>query len=243
MRIRDNGMGIAESLTEKMYNPFFTTKPAGEGTGLGLSISHYIIVKQHGGTISVDTREGEFTEFTIVLPRNGILQEKIMNGVFPSRVWGGTQDNGTLGDTRRRPPAWTDVSSGDGGQVLVDPNGLELRLRDVLRDQARIEFDNGGAFLFSNQSITQEASTSQMAPTSTPMGLNQRESDQLFLGTFRALSDRQCEGTDAGQRDLEGDQRRSDGADARESHRTEARNCSISAFGVGRRLCCVCGNA
>jgi signal transduction histidine kinase len=77
IRIRDNGMGIAESLTEKMFNPFFTTKPAGEGTGLGLSISHYIIVKQHGGTISVDTREGEFTEFTIVLPRNGILQEKI----------------------------------------------------------------------------------------------------------------------------------------------------------------------
>jgi signal transduction histidine kinase len=77
IRIRDNGTGIAESLTEKMFNPFFTTKPAGEGTGLGLSISHDIIVKQHGGTISVDTREGEFTEFTIVLPRNGILQEKI----------------------------------------------------------------------------------------------------------------------------------------------------------------------
>jgi PAS domain S-box-containing protein len=77
IRIRDNGTGIPESLTEKIFNPFFTTKPAGEGTGLGLSISHDIIVKQHGGTISVETREGEFTEFTIVLPRNGILQEKI----------------------------------------------------------------------------------------------------------------------------------------------------------------------
>jgi len=77
IRIRDNGTGIPENLTEKKFNPFFTTKPAGEGTGLGLSISHDIIVKQHGGTISVDTREGEFTEFTIVLPRNGILQEKI----------------------------------------------------------------------------------------------------------------------------------------------------------------------
>jgi signal transduction histidine kinase len=77
IRIRDNGTGIAENLTEKIFNPFFTTKPAGEGTGLGLSISHDIIVKQHGGTISVDTREGEFTEFTIVLPRSGILQEKI----------------------------------------------------------------------------------------------------------------------------------------------------------------------
>jgi len=77
IRVRDNGTGIPENLTEKIFNPFFTTKPAGEGTGLGLSISHDIIVKQHGGTISVDTREGEFTEFTIVLPRNGILHEKI----------------------------------------------------------------------------------------------------------------------------------------------------------------------
>jgi signal transduction histidine kinase len=54
---------------EKMFNPFFTTKPAGEGTGLGLSISHDIIVKQHAGSIVVDTRPGEFTEFKIVLPR------------------------------------------------------------------------------------------------------------------------------------------------------------------------------
>ena len=52
-----------------MFNPFFTTKPAGEGTGLGLSISHDIIVKQHGGSIDVDTQPGEFTEFRIVLPR------------------------------------------------------------------------------------------------------------------------------------------------------------------------------
>jgi two-component system NtrC family sensor kinase len=54
---------------EKMFNPFFTTKPPGEGTGLGLSLSYDIIVKQHGGSINVDTRPGEFTEFTIVLPR------------------------------------------------------------------------------------------------------------------------------------------------------------------------------
>jgi signal transduction histidine kinase len=52
-----------------MFNPFFTTKPAGEGTGLGLSISHDIVVKQHAGTIEVDSRTGEFTEFRIVLPR------------------------------------------------------------------------------------------------------------------------------------------------------------------------------
>ena len=70
IRIRDNGTGISLEVKEKMFNPFFTTKPAGEGTGLGLSISHDIIVKQHAGAIAVDTQPGQFTEFTIVLPRN-----------------------------------------------------------------------------------------------------------------------------------------------------------------------------
>ena len=69
IRIRDNGTGIPPEVKEKMFNPFFTTKPVGEGTGLGLSISHDIIVKQHGGSIEVDTKPGEFTEFRIVLPR------------------------------------------------------------------------------------------------------------------------------------------------------------------------------
>ena len=69
IRIRDNGTGIPPEVRDKLFNPFFTTKPAGEGTGLGLSISHDIIVKQHGGSIEVDTRPGEFTEFRIVLPR------------------------------------------------------------------------------------------------------------------------------------------------------------------------------
>ncbi|UPJ61105.1 GAF domain-containing protein [Bradyrhizobium sp. 192] len=69
IRIRDNGTGIPDEVKEKMFNPFFTTKPAGEGTGLGLSMSHDIVVKQHGGTIDVATMPGEFTEFTIVLPR------------------------------------------------------------------------------------------------------------------------------------------------------------------------------
>ena len=58
-------------MKEKLFSPFFTTKPAGEGTGLGLSISHDIIVKQHGGSIEVDTRPGEFTEFRVILPRTG----------------------------------------------------------------------------------------------------------------------------------------------------------------------------
>jgi GAF domain-containing protein len=69
IRIRDNGTGISPEVKDKMFNPFFTTKPVGEGTGLGLSISHDIIVKQHGGSIEVDTQPGEFTEFRIVLPR------------------------------------------------------------------------------------------------------------------------------------------------------------------------------
>jgi two-component system, NtrC family, sensor kinase len=69
IRIRDNGIGIPEEVKAKIFNPFFTTKPAGEGTGLGLSMSHDIIVKQHGGSIDVETEPGLFTEFKIVLPR------------------------------------------------------------------------------------------------------------------------------------------------------------------------------
>jgi two-component system NtrC family sensor kinase len=69
IRIRDNGTGIPDEVKEKIFNPFFTTKPSGEGTGLGLSMSHDIIVKQHGGSIDVETVPGRFTEFKIVLPR------------------------------------------------------------------------------------------------------------------------------------------------------------------------------
>jgi two-component system NtrC family sensor kinase len=69
IRIRDNGTGVPEEIKEKIFNPFFTTKPSGEGTGLGLSMSHDIIVKQHGGSIDVETELGIFTEFRIVLPR------------------------------------------------------------------------------------------------------------------------------------------------------------------------------
>ena len=73
IRIRDNGTGIPPEVKEKMFNPFFTTKPAGEGTGLGLSISHDIIVKQHGGSIEVDTQPGEFTEIRVILPRVAVF--------------------------------------------------------------------------------------------------------------------------------------------------------------------------
>jgi two-component system, NtrC family, sensor kinase len=68
--IRDNGIGIPPEVKEKMFNPFFTTKPAGEGTGLGLSISYDIVVKQHAGSVEVDTQPGEFTEIRIILPRS-----------------------------------------------------------------------------------------------------------------------------------------------------------------------------
>ena len=75
IRIRDNGTGIPDAVKQKMFNPFFTTKPAGEGTGLGLSMSHDIIVKQHGGSIDVETEPGRFTEFIVVLPRTSHLQD------------------------------------------------------------------------------------------------------------------------------------------------------------------------
>ena len=70
VRVRDNGIGISAEIKDKLFQPFFTTKPTGEGTGLGLSISYDIVTQQHGGTIEVDSRVGEFTEFTIRLPRS-----------------------------------------------------------------------------------------------------------------------------------------------------------------------------
>jgi signal transduction histidine kinase len=70
VRVRDNGTGIPTEFRDKLFQPFFTTKPTGEGTGLGLSISYDIVTQQHGGTITVDSRLGEFTEFTIRLPRS-----------------------------------------------------------------------------------------------------------------------------------------------------------------------------
>jgi signal transduction histidine kinase len=82
----DAGVGIPPEVKEKMFNPFFTTKPAGEGTGLGLSISHDIIVKQHGGSIEVDTQPGEFTEFRIVLPRRAAPIAKLPNAVSGERA-------------------------------------------------------------------------------------------------------------------------------------------------------------
>jgi len=69
VRVRDNGTGIAPEIRDKLFQPFVTTKPTGEGTGLGLSIAYDIVTQQHGGTIEVDSRVDEFTEFTVRLPR------------------------------------------------------------------------------------------------------------------------------------------------------------------------------
>ena len=67
--MRDNGTGISPEIKDKLFQPFFTTKPTGEGTGLDLSISYDIVTQQHRGTITVDSEVGEFTEFTVRLPR------------------------------------------------------------------------------------------------------------------------------------------------------------------------------
>ena len=73
--VRDNGTGIPPEIRDRLFQPFFTTKPPGEGTGLGLSISHDIITQQHGGTLSVDSEPGAYTEFTIVLPRRAAARD------------------------------------------------------------------------------------------------------------------------------------------------------------------------
>jgi signal transduction histidine kinase len=78
IRVRDNGTGIGDEVRDKIFEPFFTTKPAGEGTGLGLSLSYDIIVKQHGGQLTVDSRPNEFTEFQIILPRRTAANEGVV---------------------------------------------------------------------------------------------------------------------------------------------------------------------
>jgi signal transduction histidine kinase len=83
VRVRDNGVGIPPEYREKLFQPFFTTKPTGEGTGLGLSISYEIVTQQHGGTITVDSEVGEFTEFTVRLPQRRHAVQR--NG--PARVF------------------------------------------------------------------------------------------------------------------------------------------------------------
>jgi signal transduction histidine kinase len=68
IRVRDNGMGMSREILDKIFQPFFTTKPTGQGTGLGLSISYDIVTKIHGGQMTINTKEGEFAEFILLLP-------------------------------------------------------------------------------------------------------------------------------------------------------------------------------
>jgi signal transduction histidine kinase len=75
IHVRDNGTGIPADIRDKLFQPFFTTKPTGEGTGLGLSITYDIVTKAHGGTITVDSEIGEFTEFVVTLPRQMFANE------------------------------------------------------------------------------------------------------------------------------------------------------------------------
>ena len=70
IRVRDNGAGISPDIRDKLFQPFFSTKPTGEGTGLGLSISYDVVVQQHGGTISADSKVGDYSVFTVMLPRS-----------------------------------------------------------------------------------------------------------------------------------------------------------------------------
>jgi signal transduction histidine kinase len=75
IRIRDNGIGIQPENRDRLFQPFFTTKPTCEGTGLGLSISYDIVAQEHGGTIDVDSEPGAYTEFTIRLPRRAAARD------------------------------------------------------------------------------------------------------------------------------------------------------------------------
>jgi signal transduction histidine kinase len=70
IRIKDNGKGIPQDILDKVFNPFFTTKPTGKGTGLGLSLSYEIIVQEHKGELKVESEPGEFAEFIITIPKN-----------------------------------------------------------------------------------------------------------------------------------------------------------------------------
>ena len=153
-------------------------------------------------------------------------------GVFPSRVWGGTQDNGTLRHaTAPANPLWTDVSSGDGGQVLVDPTDSNF-VYGTYFGISPYRFDNGGAFLFSNQSITRGIDLTDRSDFYAPWVLNQGNPNQLFLGTFRAYRTDNAKAPSAGNvtwKTISGDLTSGCTGIAPNG----ARNCSISAFGVG----------
>ena len=145
IRIRDNGTGIPPEVKEKMFNPFFTTKPAGEGTGLGLSISHDIIVKQHSGSIEVETEPGAFTEFRIVLPRKAVLLQIRGTSVNPLIL------------------------------VVDDEPDVEVLFRqqfrrDLRADRFAMEFAQSAPWRFSASPMPATVHSSSSCPTSTCLG-------------------------------------------------------------------------
>jgi signal transduction histidine kinase len=84
VRILDNGGGVPQAIRDKIFNPFFTTKPAGQGTGLGLSISYDIVVGTHGGRLHLETEEGSHTEFVVEIPRRESSEDHLSAASRPS---------------------------------------------------------------------------------------------------------------------------------------------------------------
>jgi uncharacterized repeat protein (TIGR01451 family) len=151
---------------------------------------------------------------------------------FPSRIWGGTQDNGTLRHaTNPANPAMTDVSSGDGGQVLVDPTDANY-VYGTYYGISPFRFDNGGAFIFSNQSIARGIDQSDRSDFYIPWTLNRDDPNQLFLGSQRVYRTNTAKAPSAGDvvwEPISGDLTSGCTGTAPNG----ARTCALSAFGLG----------
>lgn len=151
---------------------------------------------------------------------------------FPSRIWGGTQDNGTMRHfTDPTNPAMTDVSSGDGGQVLVDPTDSNY-VYGTYFGLSPWRFDDGGAFIFGNQSIARGIDQSDRSDFYIPWVLNKDNPDQLFLGSYRVYRTDNAKAASAGDvlwTPISGDLTGGCTGTAPNG----ARTCALSAFGVG----------
>ena len=148
----------------------------------------------------------------------------------PARVWGGTQDNGTLRKSGTS-PTWFDVASGDGGQVLVDPLD-ENYVYGTYFGISPYRYDDGGLFFYSNQSITNGINLSDRAEFYVPWVMNQRNDQQLFLGTYRLYRTDNAKAANAGDvlwKPISGDLTSGCAGTAPNG----ARGCFVSAIGVG----------
>ncbi len=148
----------------------------------------------------------------------------------PGRFWGGTQDNGTLRKSAAS-PTWFDVASGDGGQVLVNPNDANY-VYGTYFGISPYRYDDGGLFFFSNQYITNGIDLGDRAEFYVPWVMNQRDDDQLFLGTYRLYRTDNAKAPDAG--DVRWEPISSDlTSGCQGTAPNGARGCFISAIGVG----------